>query len=233
MKKAITTLVAIALCAAAVHAQSLSENSYYQRSLELEASARAAFDEGEYDLAADLAAQAQENALLSDRYVAKMLAMRQARVAIDEAQSRLDWATSARAAIRFPDDYSGAVAELALARESYAAEAYDDATVHAYTVVAFLSAVTAEEALPAYFVVRELSAKRDCLWRIAGLPFVYNDPYRWPALYKANRKSLPDPNNPDLILPGMTLAIPPLKGELREGVWIDGKPYPTFEAAKE
>jgi nucleoid-associated protein YgaU len=229
MKKTILAFMMLSLALAAIQAQSLVDNSYYRRSLELEAAARTAFEEGEYDLAVDLAAEAQENARLSDEYVAMILSMRTAKKAIESAQARYDWATGVRASIRFAENYAGATAELAAARASFDAEAYDDATVHAYTVEAYLSGVTAEEALPAYFVVRQLSEKTDCLWRIAGLPFIYNDPFQWPILYRANKKSLPDPNNPDLILPGMTLAIPPIADELRDGVWIDGREYPDFQ----
>jgi len=230
MKKTIFAFIVLAFVATAVQAQSLVDNSYYRKSVELEAAARVAFDAGEYDEAADLAAQAQENARLSDEYVAMILSMRTARKAIDEAQARYDWATGVRAQIRFPEDYAGATAELAAANAAFTAERYDDATTHAYTVDAYLSAVTDEQALPAYFVVRELSYKTDCLWRIAGLPYIYNDPFKWPVLYEANKKSLPDPANPDLILPGMTLSIPPLANELRDGVWTDGDKYPTFGA---
>ncbi|HPB65477.1 MAG TPA: hypothetical protein PLW80_02885 [Spirochaetales bacterium] len=228
MKRFVISFIALAMMAASVQAQSLADNSYYRKSVELEAAARAAFDEGEYDEAAELAALAQENARLSDEYVAMILAMRKAKTAIESAQARYDWATGVRAELRFAEDYAGATVELAAARAAFQAEAYAEALVHAYTVDAYLAGITDEEALPAYFVVRELSRRADCLWRIAGLPFVYNDPYKWPVLYEANKRSLPDPANPDLILPGMTLVIPAIENELRDGVWIDGKEYPTF-----
>jgi nucleoid-associated protein YgaU len=232
MKKTIIAFIVLAFIVTAAQAQSLVDNTYYRKSLQLEAAARVAFDEGEYDEAADLAAQAQENARLSDEYVAMILSMRTARKAIDSAQARYDWATGVRAQIRFPEDYAGATASLAAARAAFTAERYDDATTHAYTVDAYLAAVTDEQALPAYFVVRELEKNTDCLWRIAGLPFIYNDPLKWPLLYQANKKALPNPANPDLILPGMTLSIPPLANELRDGVWIDGEKYPTFGIAE-
>jgi hypothetical protein len=47
-------------------------------------------------------------------------------------------------------------------------------------------------------------------------------------LYKANRATFPEPNNPDLILPGMQLTIPAIRGELRDGVWTEGREYPTM-----
>ncbi|PKL08054.1 MAG: hypothetical protein CVV51_10910, partial [Spirochaetae bacterium HGW-Spirochaetae-7] len=93
MKKIILTFMALALVAVAVSAQSFVENSYYTKSIQLEAAAKAAFDEGEYDNAADLAAQAVENARLSDEYVAMILSMRAADTAIVSAQARYDWAT--------------------------------------------------------------------------------------------------------------------------------------------
>jgi nucleoid-associated protein YgaU len=48
----------------------------------------------------------------------------------------------------------------------------------------------------------------DSLWRISGLPQIYNNPYRWPRLYITNRERLTDPNNPDLIEPGQVLQVP-------------------------
>lgn len=228
MKKTLLAFVALALIATAVHAQSLVDNPYYQKSLELQSMATTAFDEGDYDAATEYATQAQENARLSDQYVAGMVAMKSANDAIAEAQQRYDWATGVNAAERFPDDYAGATTELQAARDAYTAEQFDEAVVHAYAVDAYLSGVTAQETLPAYFVVRDIPARRDCLWRIAELPFIYNDPYQWPKLYKANRETFPDPNNPDLILPGMKLIIPSIRGELRDGVWTEGQKYPTM-----
>ena len=90
MKKTIFAFIVLAFVATAVQAQSLADNSYYRKSVELEAAARVAFDAGEYDEAADLAAQAQENARLSDEYVAMILSMRTARKAIDASQTRYD-----------------------------------------------------------------------------------------------------------------------------------------------
>lgn len=48
----------------------------------------------------------------------------------------------------------------------------------------------------------------DCLWRIALKPDIYNDAYRWPKIYMANRRKLRQPDNPDLIYPGQVFSIP-------------------------
>lgn len=76
-----------------------------------------------------------------------------------------------------------------------------------------------EQVLPQYYVVRLIPERRDCFWRIAEYDFVYGDPWQWRELYEANRDKLPDPNNPDLMLPGMVIEIPSLDGEVRSGFW--------------
>ncbi|MFQ3621236.1 MAG: hypothetical protein SNJ78_09885 [Spirochaetales bacterium] len=73
--------------------------------------------------------------------------------------------------------------------------------------------------LPEFYVVRLIPERRDCFWRIAEYDFVYGDPWKWRILYEANKHLLPDPNNPDLILPGTRLRIPSIKGEVRSGEW--------------
>ena len=70
--------------------------------------------------------------------------------------------------------------------------------------------------LPSQYTVRPWAASKDCLWNIAGYPWVYGDPRRWPELYEANKARMPEPNNPDLIHPGFVINIP---GENRQGMW--------------
>jgi nucleoid-associated protein YgaU len=228
MKKLICTFMAFAFIATAMHAQSLADNSYYQESVRLTEAATAAYDEGDYDTAKEYALLAQENARLSDEYVAQMLAMQAAEDAIAKAQERYDWATGVRAATRYAERYAVATAELAAARASYKADSFDEAVSHANLVLSSLAGMTEAELFPSTYVVQRLDFKTDCLWRIAGMPFVYNDPFKWPVLYEANRSQLPNPKNPDLILPGMVLKIPSIAGEIREGEWTKGVEYPTF-----
>jgi nucleoid-associated protein YgaU len=45
----------------------------------------------------------------------------------------------------------------------------------------------------------------DNLWNIAQQEVIYDDPYMWPRLYRANRESIKDP---DLIFPKQVLAVP-------------------------
>nr|WP_281054609.1 LysM peptidoglycan-binding domain-containing protein [Treponema primitia] len=70
-----------------------------------------------------------------------------------------------------------------------------------------------ENQFPAFYVVK----RRDTLANIARLPFVYAEGAQWPVLYEANKSTLPEPDNPNLIVPGLVLRIPPIRGETREG----------------
>lgn len=86
------------------------------------------------------------------------------------------------------------------------------------------SAAPAATPLPATYTVRLIPEQRDCLTKIAGYPFVYGDPERWPILYQANKATLKHPENADIIIPGEVLIIPSLAGEQREGSFD-----PSFE----
>lgn len=57
--------------------------------------------------------------------------------------------------------------------------------------------------------------KGDCLWAIAGLEQIYNDPRLWPLIFDANRERIRDP---DLIHPEQELTIPrdPSDEQMRE-----------------
>lgn len=46
--------------------------------------------------------------------------------------------------------------------------------------------------------------KGDSLWRIAGKSEIYNNPYQWPLIYKANSGKIKDA---DLIYPGQEFSI--------------------------
>jgi len=47
--------------------------------------------------------------------------------------------------------------------------------------------------------------KGECLYVISGYSQIYNDPVKWPRIYRANRDKIKDPN---LIYPGWVLNIP-------------------------
>lgn len=70
---------------------------------------------------------------------------------------------------------------------------------------------------------------RDCLWNIAKKPTIYNDPFKWPKIYVANRDKIKDP---DLIYPGWVLKIPP-KAELTDEEKKAARIYYRRKAEKE
>lgn len=47
--------------------------------------------------------------------------------------------------------------------------------------------------------------KGECLWWIAEDEQIYNDPFMWPLIYKANKNKIDDP---DLIYPQQNFSIP-------------------------
>jgi nucleoid-associated protein YgaU len=61
-------------------------------------------------------------------------------------------------------------------------------------------------AVKGVYTVRLIEDRRDCLWRIAEYADIYADPYKWPNIWRRNRKLI---QNPDLIFPGWQLVIPP------------------------
>jgi len=83
--------------------------------------------------------------------------------------------------------------------------------------------------LPASYTVRAWSVSQDCFWNIAGRPWVYGNSRQWRTLYNANKAKLPDPNNPNLIEPGIILDIPSLKGEARQGAWDENATYTPLQ----
>jgi tetratricopeptide (TPR) repeat protein len=82
--------------------------------------------------------------------------------------------------------------------------------------------------LPAQYTVRPWNPWRDCLWNIAGRSWAYGDPTKWQLIYNANRSKFPQPDNPNLIHPGMVLDIPSIKGEVRQGMWDEKTEYPPL-----
>ncbi len=55
------------------------------------------------------------------------------------------------------------------------------------------------------YTVGTWARNRDCLWNISKKKTIYNDPWKWPKIYVANRDKI---KNPDLIYPKEVLTIP-------------------------
>jgi len=94
-----------------------------------------------------------------------------------------------------------------------------------YVAITADGAIPSPNVLPATYTVQSWSVSKDCFWNIAGQPWAYGNPHYWTALYNANKSKLPDPNNPDILEPGIVLDIPSIQGEIRQGAWESGKAY--------
>ena len=191
-------------------------NEFLLENIRLVALAEERYVEGYYSDAFAYAQQAIRYARLSDEHVALQLVIRETDNAISSARFRLEWAARVRAPQQYPQLYANAGSAFQSALAARERESWAQAKAFAQRVIEILEGVT--PILPAQFLVRTWAATRDCLWNIAALPEIFGDPTRWPALYQANRGRMPQPGNPDLILPGMILDIPSLAGETRYGL---------------
>ena len=225
--------------------ESVRNNIFFRESLRLTNLARLAFQEGDYSTSIRYSERALHYAYLSDEFVTDYV--------IAAAGRRINYAISINAPLRYPSEFSEAQTAYGEAHDYRVEESWNDAIDAAHRVFAALASIqvagqvatgqagrpatqatgqaTGQAAgtapLPAQYTVREWEGYRDCLWNIAGRPWVYNDPSRWRLLLEANRNRMPDPNNPDLIHPGMVLEIPSIRGEHRQDMWDSNRTYPT------
>ena len=206
----------------------IRNNVYFLESVRQANLANLAFDEGDYVSSYNYSQQAIHYANLSDEFVLLQLKIRETDEAIAAARRMLDFADSVDAGTRYPDEYSLAQSLFTQARTYRASERWDDAIEAANQVLVALAGISEpgmQGVLPSQYTVRQWNLTRDSFWVIAGWPWVYNDPSQWRVLYDANRDRIPDAGNPDLILPGMVMLIPSLRGEARQGMYEAGRDY--------
>jgi len=110
----------------------------------------------------------------------------------------------------------------------YKRQEYADAKTYAGLALDALALVREVIPLPAAYVVTTWESARECFWNIAANPAVYGDPFKWEELYKANKKALVHPSDPDLVKPGMIVTIPSIQGEFREGTYDPSVKYDSF-----
>jgi nucleoid-associated protein YgaU len=170
--------------------------------------------------------------------VATMMMFYRANGWLSQANDRIAYAKSIKADTNYKDAYNTAVTAAGGAKTALDAKDYQKSIGLSKSALAALAniapvvakaPVTAEPTpLPQYYTVRLVISRRDCFWRIAGFPFVYNDPWKWRLLYDANKSLLENPANPDLIEPGQRFVIPSASGETREGDYDPDVTYPTY-----
>ncbi|MCI1207998.1 MAG: hypothetical protein LKF96_00950 [Treponema sp.] len=215
-----------------VFAASYKNNTYQKLADEYTQEAQRAFDAGEYEQSQDYSKKAVENAKLSQAFIEKMIAKSEADKQMRLAQNRLTWAKGIHADRDYPMAYSAGETAYSNAEKSYDKEDYAGATDYAKSVLAALSDVHEIIPLPEFYIVRPWAQTKDCYWNISGRPYVYNNPLLWENLYQANKDSMPNPGDPNLILPGMKMKIPSLSGEYREGTYNPSKKYEPYDSTK-
>jgi len=192
--------------------ESIRNNEFYRESMRLTKLAHDTFEFGDYDVANGFAEEAIRFAELSDEFVAVQL--------IAEAKRLIDWADNNNIATQHPNEYSESKTHYEASVESHSNAEWSDAISSATKSIKILAAFeTGTTTLPKQYTVRAWVPYKDCLYNIAGYSWIYGDTSRWRVLYEANKSKLPDPNNPDLIEPGMVLDIPSIRGEVRQGMW--------------
>lgn len=220
------------LLSSIVFAASYTNNTYQKLADEYNKKAQSAFDAGEYDLAIEYSKKASENAELSKAYVDMMLARSDADSQMKLAQNKIKWAEGIQAERNFPMAFTAAKEAYTNAEASYAKEDFVAAKDYANQALLALDGVREVTPLPEYYIVKPWAETKDCYWNISGRPYVYNNPLLWENLYQTNKSSMPKPEDPNLILPGMKMKIPSLTGEYREGVYSPSKKYEAYNSKK-
>jgi len=233
-------VVLLALGAVGLDAQSLLDNGFYNKAVAQKQQSEQAYQNGDYDVAASLAKESQDNFEKSDAYVQKKMEFYRANGWLFRANERLAYAKDIKADVNFKSAFAAASRDVADAKTMLDTEEYVksvDLSKKAISALQNIREITAPAPatvtpaepqappLPSSYTVRLIMARRDCFWRIAGYPFVYNDPWKWKTLYEANKSILEDPNNADLIQPGQVFTIPSLQGEERDGEYDPEKSY--------
>jgi hypothetical protein len=197
---------------------SISRNEFYLRSLELNKMAMETYDYGDYEASAGFAKEAVRYAELSDEYVSNQL--------IAEAARLMKWASDNKFDTKFPNNFIEGKTQYDNAVDARTNENWNDSIDSAIKAIEIFTAfqTSGKPTVPtgplaSQYTVRTWRVEKDCLWNIAGYPWVYGDPWQWKLLYDANKDKMPEPANPDLIEPGMVLDIPPLSNEKRQGMW--------------
>lgn len=232
IKKIIAILVCFLVMVSIVYALSYADNEYNQISKRYTIMAEQAFDDGEYDLAVEYTIKAEENADLSQAYIAMMLNKADAEKQIRLARNQKLQAERIRGAENYPMAFSAGTTALSNAEDAYNREDYISSAAYAIEAIRNYTGIKEVTPLPKYYVVRPWAETKDCYWNIASRSYIYNNPLLWENLYQANKGAMKDPSNPDLIYPGMKIEIPSITGEFREGTYNPAVKYEPFTPGK-
>jgi nucleoid-associated protein YgaU len=212
MKKLVLILVILLVTLGFVFGASYSNNEYQKKARELTALAQEAFDEGDYDKAIELTAQAEENAEKSQAYIQMMIAKADAEKQMTIAKNQQAWALRVRGDVNYPMAYSAGTKSLENGQIAFDKEDFVGASAYAIEAIQSFSSIEEVTPLPQFYIVKPWAENKDCYWNISGRSYVYNNPTLWENLYQANKSKMKDPANPDLIYRGMKVEIPIITG---------------------
>ncbi len=163
------------------------------------ARAHDSFDAGNYARAKSEAEQAGALARrLRDEMLAGLRGEADAAAAIERAERLISRAADLGGDVSQPESLLEE-AKLKFSEEDYPAS-IDLADQAAELAQSIIDSLTAD-----IYTVGTWQRDRDCLWNIAARRDVYNDPWKWKRIYRANEDKITDP---DLIYPGQRLIIP-------------------------
>jgi len=218
LNKLIALALLLSLGALAFAQHSLFDNPNYKRSLELRRQADAAFQQGDYLKAEQLSKESEKLSVLSREEAETQRLQWVANAWKNRAAERVAFGEKNDAAGQLGSVWVEAKGAFSLAVGEYEAKRYAQSTEASKRVLDLMKDF-APSKFPAFYTVRLIPEARDCFWRIAEYPFIYGDPWKWKILYEANKDKIPQPDNPDLIEPGIVLTIPSIAGEIRSGTW--------------
>lgn len=209
-------------------AQSLLDNPDYKKAIELQQLAKEAHAAGDYDKAYEYSKEARIYIDKSNAYIAQKILWYKANSRLKKARSRVAYFKSSGINPEYQQAYQQALASLEAAEKSFTEDQYENSIEYSQEVLTLLAEAKSENLLPKYYKVRLIPKERDCLNKIAGYPFIYNDRTKWRLLYEANKSKLKHSNNPHLIFPGEVFEIPSIEGEKRSGEYDPKASYPVF-----
>lgn len=230
--KGFVIFVLLAVSVSFLFGASYVNNEYNRLSKQYSVKAEEAFDSGNYDDSIEYSLKAKEYAEMSETYIRMMIEKAEADKQIRLAKNQKLRADQMQGQQNFPMAYTAGETALSNALEAYANEDFISAATYAMKALESFSGIHKVTPLPKYYVVRPWAETKDCYWNISGRSYVYNNPILWENLYQANKSAMRDPENPDLIYPGMKMLIPSLSGELREGDYDPKQSYDPYTSGK-
>lgn len=240
-KKILFIALAVFFSITALSAQNLRDNQYQRAGRQYEKQAQEAMNDGRYDQAGEFADLASKEYLKSREYADSLLLKFRAANAINLAQRTITDVSNVRAtAAHYATEIAEAKKTLAEARVLFDAENWVESRAKALEALDLLKDIRRVETepkkktssnlvLPRYYTVVSRPSNTDCFWNISGRDGVYGDPTLWKNLWNENREAMKDPENPNLIFPGMIIEIPSVNGETREGTYDPSRDYSSLK----